>query len=408
MRNKKIIFGTMIFLFVITGICSIQGASAFTDDIYIPSSAYMTYGLGYLNDGDIIEINEIHSSGVVIDVYIMNDEQLAQAGGLVWYYTIKWDDISSLSGLTFDIVVDDDYYIVLSNTNIFIGVNVHVDVSVEYKAILITSPIGSSLFESGYNWISWTFTGNFDYVIIDLYKNGNFLETIISGINNDGSYEWYIYSDEYTDSSDYQIKISDYDDANTYDYSSYFNMEIETKTILITSPISSSVFESGYSYITWTTTGSIDYIIIDLYKNGNFLETIDSYDYNDGSYSWYIYSDDYTDSSDYQIKIRDYDDGSVYDYSDWFDIDCETELPPPPPPPLSPPPPYLLINIVAFSIIAMAIVPVAIILIRKHKRKTPKEEIIIQERVVPKIIYCSVCGAEVTGKFCNSCGFEIK
>ena len=54
------------------------------------------------------------------------------------------------------------------------------------------------------------------------------------------------------------------------------------------------------------------------------------------------------------------------------------------------------------------VIAIPIILIRKRKRKTPEELIIIQKEV-PKI-YCSECGAEILDKskeFCSKCGTKI-
>jgi len=142
-------------------------------------------------------------------------------------------------------------------------------------------------------------------------------------------------------------------------------------------------------------------------KNGVFLKTVKSWTSNDGSYSWYIYDDEYVDGSYYEIKISDYYDSSIYDYSSYFTI--ETEITSPIPPPIPPIPPIPSISII-FGIISMvAGVSIVVILISKHKRKTPEEVIIIQKEV-PKIIYCQNCGIEIpdkTREFCSSCGTKI-
>ena len=76
----------------------------------------------------------------------------------------------------------------------------------------------------------------------------------------------------------------------------------------------------GHNYITWTTTGSIDYVRIRLYDGNSFLEEIDSYTYNDGFYDWYLSSYDIYDGSNYRIEISDYDDTFVYAFSNYFTI----------------------------------------------------------------------------------------
>ncbi len=54
MKSKKIIFGMMIFLFIL-GICGMS--NAFTDELKLSSSSYAGYDLGFLSNGDIIKIN---------------------------------------------------------------------------------------------------------------------------------------------------------------------------------------------------------------------------------------------------------------------------------------------------------------------------------------------------------------
>lgn len=75
---------------------------------------------------------------------------------------------------------------------------------------------------------------------------------------------------------------------------------------------------------------------------------------------------------------------------------------------------YLLERLFWWSLIIFVpigiVVIVAVVLIKKHKRKAPKEVIVIQEREVTKNIYCSECGAEILDKgrmFCSKCGTKI-
>ncbi|KKK44083.1 hypothetical protein LCGC14_1261760 [marine sediment metagenome] len=426
MKNKKIVFGIVIFLFAITGIYDVS--NAFVDEFTLSPVSYGGYSLGNLDDGDIIKINEVDSSDT-INVYIMNDDQydiLVNSGGLTWNYFIRWKDITYLSGLTFDITIDDHYFIIFYNKGLLFSRTVKVDISVEYKSIIITSPksTGIYVFESGNNYITWTSTGNFDYVKIDLYEIGVYLETIANSVANDGSYAWYIYDDEYIDGSNYQIKISDYYDSNIFDYSDYFTIDCETeieKTITITSPTSTDTFLPGHNYITWTTTGPIDYVRIRLYDGSNFLETIESSAYNDGSYDWYLSSYETYEGSNYRIEISDYDDNLVYTFSNYFTIEIEqgnngvSDV-------------YIQrifwTALLSIIISAAVILTTAVILIHKRRRQIPKEiipftkEIPVkeepvksQERELPRITYCSSCGAEIldrTGNFCLECGAPIK
>ena len=52
----------------------------------------------------------------------------------------------------------------------------------------------------------------------------------------------------------------------------------------------------------------------------SFLEVIIASTYNDGSYSWYPSSDDTYSGNDYQIRLSDYHNNSIYTLSDYFTI----------------------------------------------------------------------------------------
>ena len=133
MKNKKILFGTIVLLFAITGICNIPCVSA-AETIEIPPLSYVYYGMGYLEYRDEILINEIDSDGA-INVYIMNEEQLntlLDSGGLIWTYIIRWEDIVWLYDWTIDITEDGYYYVVIYNKDLIFGKTVYVDIGVHY------------------------------------------------------------------------------------------------------------------------------------------------------------------------------------------------------------------------------------------------------------------------------------
>ena len=62
---------------------------------------------------------------------------------------------------------------------------------------------------------------------------------------------------------------------------------------------------------------------IELYKGATFVEEITwlfGYTDNDGENDFYISSSENYQGTNYRIKITDYDDTNVYDYSDFFSI----------------------------------------------------------------------------------------
>jgi C1A family cysteine protease len=91
-------------------------------------------------------------------------------------------------------------------------------------------------------------------------------------------------------------------------------------TITVISPDSSSSWETGSShYIYWTSTGAISDVKIELYKDGVFELEIEASTANNGDYYWTIPSE-LDDSTQYQIKISDASNPSIYDFSDYFEI----------------------------------------------------------------------------------------
>jgi len=193
-------------------------------------------------------------------------------------------------------------------------------------SITVTNPTSSSSWETGsVQTITWTTTENVDNVEIDLYK-GDILSRAITPLytNNDGSYSWTIPNGLEVD-TDYQIRIAEYFNNPVNDFSDYFEIyeNTETESITVTSPTSSYSWKVGTIHlITWTSTGDINRVDLDLYKDDTFIETITSYTFNDGSYSWNIPIDlEY--GSDYQIKVYKYGDESIKDFSDYFEINVD-------------------------------------------------------------------------------------
>lgn len=195
------------------------------------------------------------------------------------------------------------------------------------------------------------------------------------------------------------------------------------KSISIYNPRSTDVFDNGYNQISWTTTGDISYVRIELYIGNTFLEVIETWEYNDGSYSWYLSSSDTYDGSNYRIRLSDYYDDSIYVFSDYFTIEID-----PRDYDTADTPNYFW-NILVFIVIPIVaiilVITIPIIFIRRRKKKIPKEIIPItreipvkeepkkevKEREISGRIFCSSCGEEIldkTGDFCSKCGAPIK
>ncbi|MFX0004093.1 MAG: Ser-Thr-rich GPI-anchored membrane family protein, partial [Candidatus Hermodarchaeota archaeon] len=154
---------------------------------------------------------------------------------------------------------------------------------------------------------------------IELYRNDEFVMEIISSTFNDGEYYWgvplgLISSDQY------QIKIIDILNASIFEYSNYFEIKSPSSWLMIITPDNYSSWEHDTSRrISWFSIGNISDIKIELYRNDVFVMEIISSTFNDGEYYWVV-SSGLISSDQYQIKIIDILNASVFDYSDYFEI----------------------------------------------------------------------------------------
>ncbi|MDE5085374.1 MAG: hypothetical protein O4859_30915, partial [Trichodesmium sp. St18_bin1] len=181
----------------------------------------------------------------------------------------------------------------------------------------ITSPTSSTNIELGETYtIGWT--DNFsDNVKLELYKGSSFQQTISASTPSDGSYSWTVPT-SLSSGTNYNIKIRNVNDSSVYDYSSYFTIEPDEE-VNITSPTSSTSLEPGESHnIRWTDNFS-DNVKLELYKGSSFQQTISTSTPSDGSYSWTVPTS-LSSGTNYNVKIRNVNDSSVYDYSSYFTI----------------------------------------------------------------------------------------
>jgi len=185
-------------------------------------------------------------------------------------------------------------------------------------ALMITTPSSASSWDINTSQsIYWTSTGTISDVKLELYKEDVFVMEIISSTPNDGEFYWDIPA-TLEESVQYQIKIIEFSDPSTLDYSDYF--EIFIPSITITTPNSTSLWETGSSQsIYWTSHGTISDVKLELYKEDVFFMEIISSTPNNGEFSWLIPSTLEV-SDQYQIKIIDVSNPSTSDYSDYFEI----------------------------------------------------------------------------------------
>ncbi|MFX0211750.1 MAG: Ser-Thr-rich GPI-anchored membrane family protein [Candidatus Hodarchaeota archaeon] len=281
------------------------------------------------NEQDYLEWSITTNYGPGFTWYMMNDTEFANLNAIPkqWrtrgnfsYTSLLSDEEASASG-TFYPQYEDTWWLVTINH--WFGFNCSASYTDNWQDDFITvdEPTSSSSWEANTSqYIAWTWGGDFNYVDIDLYYDGNFSRNIAINAQNNGSYLWSIPDDISLFDDLYQVNISNSDFAATWGMSDQYFEITQIRSINVTSPSTSDSWETGTPhYISWTTTGTINDVKIELFKSGIFELLITSSTPNDGDFPLYIPLG-LDNSTQYQIKITDESDSSLYDYSDYFEI----------------------------------------------------------------------------------------
>ena len=218
---------------------------------------------------------------------------------------------------------DDDYRIKITDTSTS-SVYDYSDYFIIYaagqKAIKIIEPSLSSLFVAGTTRsLIWNSTGPINDVKIELFKNDFYNQTIYSSTFNDGNELWAIPLN-CTKADNYKIKISDISNSSVYDFSENFTIQ-PPKTITIDNPDNSDLYATTSLHtITWQTTGEINFVSIELYQGNIFHTLLNPNTTNDGIEEWTVPTTCLP-AQDYNIKITDLSNSSIYDFSEYFTIE---------------------------------------------------------------------------------------
>ncbi|KKM87939.1 hypothetical protein LCGC14_1263820, partial [marine sediment metagenome] len=189
-----------------------------------------------------------------------------------------------------------------------------------FSSINVISPINTDSWNiSSTQIVTWDSTGTISNVKLDLFENGSFVMEITAFTPNDGSFTWLVPLG-LTNSTLYQVRVSDDDYPLTYGDSDNFEI-VDPRSIIIVVPDSTTSWVvSATQDIDWTSTGIIANVKIELYKNGVFVMELTASTLNDGSFSWAI-PIGLADSTSYQIRVSDATDATIEDYSDNFEIE---------------------------------------------------------------------------------------
>ena len=168
--------------------------------------------------------------------------------------------------------------------------------------------------------ITWISSVNISYVDVEIFK-GDILKYSQYGLENNGSYEWFI-PEGVNIGKDWKVKISNSSDPLIFGVSEFFEI---VSSIVILTPDSSSVWYTGRRYyITWSTTGNITHVDIQFYKDSSLQDFVNGIA-NNNSYRWFV---DYSviSSNNWTIKLIDSNNASIFDISEPFEISNSTIL----------------------------------------------------------------------------------
>ena len=159
-----------------------------------------------------------------------------------------------------------------------------------YTSITVTSPNGEeTLYAGSTHEITWTSIGIVGNVKIEYtIDSGTSWTEIVESITNDGIYEWVVPE---APSTNCLVRVSDTDGDPSDVSDDLFEITSDIEpTITITSPNGGENLDVGSTHnITWTTTGTIDNVIIEYSTDeGYFWKNIVNAATNDGSYHWTI------------------------------------------------------------------------------------------------------------------------
>jgi len=278
-----------------------------------------SFGIIYPNGGEVLAKGSNYQiqwdpTGGGTDVAIA----LYKGGGYVGVIAGKTANTGSLSwNIPASLANGSDYLIKIrsfSNASVY-------DFSDGYFTIQgptfgILSPNGGEAWEKGQKVnINWN-TGNLGGdVAIALYKAGAYV-TVISGLTaNDGHFEWSV-PPAIQNGDDYKIKIRSYISNAIFDFSDS-NFSVTGTTLKVLSPNGGeTLYRGGTHTITWAPANGGTDVAIALYKSGGYGCVISGKTANDGSFSWAI-PPSLPVGSDYKIKIRDFTNFTIYDFSDF-------------------------------------------------------------------------------------------
>jgi peptidoglycan hydrolase-like protein with peptidoglycan-binding domain len=196
------------------------------------------------------------------------------------------------------------------------------DFSIADNTLTVTGPAsGDSWGIGSENNITWTSTGSIENVKIELWKGETLQSTLIEETANNGEWgPWTVADGGGGEGEDYRIKIISTADDTISAFSE--NFSIAQSTITVTSPGSDDSWTTGTAQnVTWTSTGPIENVKIELWKGESKLSTLISETPNNGEWGpWTVDDSGGGAGEDYRIKIVQADNPDISGFSENFAI----------------------------------------------------------------------------------------
>ena len=204
--------------------------------------------------------------------------------------------------------------------------------------LFVTAPSGGDTLVVGQQYsLEWAVSDCGDRVKIELWQAGEPVAAIANFSKNDGDYTWTAAQvDSATD--DYQVRVEDLTSGSDA-FSEAFTIAVPPVneedppacTIAVTSPDGGESWTVGTEHeITWDVSDCGGGVAIELWQDGDLVDTLSNETTNDGSYMWTAEQFG-GQSANYRIRIRDLSSGAADESDGVFsvpvpDAECQVRV----------------------------------------------------------------------------------
>jgi len=184
--------------------------------------------------------------------------------------------------------------------------------------ISVTYPNLNELWEPGSTYtIQWQDNIS-ENVSISLYQNNTYITSIVGSTASNGTYTWTVPS-VLSLGNNFKIRINS-TTSNLFGESAFFEIQAPFQpTIEVISPNGNTIWQTGSSYLIQWEKNLPDNLRIELYKGNALIQTIQT-NYSGNGYA-FVVPDLLQSGTNYRIKISSAVDNTIFDWSDYFQIE---------------------------------------------------------------------------------------